>query len=195
MYGFMLVIKALNNDFSRRGGDLFMYDEQKKIFKFQRRFGLKFHYLTALKVDSVKVRKWFRKLDFFDIFGLGGMAVMLTIQQAEGWALADTGELIIVNLISTIYMAVIFIFIILYLCAPIDTIEFKTPTITYRIGVTKKLNNTSIFKKYMHNLKTFLKDARDPELRKPFFKRIALFLILVLGTLTYTIINLVSYFY
>ncbi len=195
MYGFMLVIKAFNTDFSRKGGDLFTFDEQKKVFKFQRRFGLKFHYLTALKVDSLKVRKWFRRLDFFDIFGLGGMTVMLTVQQIEGWALADTSELMIINLISTIYMVVVFVFIILYLCAPIDTIEFKTPTITYRIPVTKKLNNSTLIKKYSQNLKTFLKDARDPELRKVFFKRIALFLILVLGTLTYTIINLITYFY
>jgi hypothetical protein len=146
-------------------------------------------------VNSIKVRKWFRKLDFFDIFGLGGMTVMLTMQQIEGWALADTAEIMIINLVSTIYMAIIFVFIILYLCIPIDTIEFKTPTITYRIPVTKRLNNSTLIKKYIHNLKTFTKDALNPELRKVFFKRIAMFLILVIVTLIYTVVTLVNYFY
>lgn len=194
MYGFMLLIKALCYDFSRRGADNFSFDESNKIFKFQRRIAYKFHYITAKKVESVKVRKWYRQLDFFDIFGLGGMLIMLTIQQIEGWAIADTTGLITDNIISTIYMIIVFIFIILFLCLPIDVIEFKTPSITYRIRVTTKLNDKTLIKKYISNLKSLPKECFKEDMKKTFLIRIGIVAALILGALTYTIYILLTYF-
>lgn len=194
MYGVMLLVKALNKDFSRKGEDLFYYNEQEKIFKFQRKFAFKFHTITTLNTESVKVKKWFRKLDFFDIFGLGGMLIMLTVQQVEGWSIADTSSVIADNIISSIFMIVVFIFIFLYLCMPIDVVEFKTPTITYRIRITKKLKETSLSKKWINNLKSLLKDATSDDLSKTFKIRALTFLILIVGSLLVTIALLVSYF-
>ena len=108
---------------------------------------------------EVKVRKWYRKLDFFDIFGLGGMIIMLVLQQTEGWAIADSSYVITDNIMSTIYMVIILIFIFLYLCLPIDVVEFKTPSITYRIRVTKKLGDQNLIGKYISNLASFPKEV------------------------------------
>ena len=125
MYGSILLLKALCLDFSKEGGVNYSFDKQSRVFKFERRFAYKFFNIKAKNVESIKVRKWFRRLDFFDIFGLGGMLVMLILQQTEGWAIAEGSAVITNNIISTIYMAVILIIIFLYLCLPLDVIEFK----------------------------------------------------------------------
>ncbi|MGV9173970.1 MAG: hypothetical protein ACOC35_15590, partial [Promethearchaeia archaeon] len=195
MFGSILLIKALCLDFSKKKGVKCSFDEENKVFKFQRRFAYKFFNIKAKDVESIKVRKWFRRLDFFDIFGLGGMLIMLTLQQTEGWAIADTSAVVTNNLISTIYMVVIFIFIFLYLCMPIDVIEFKTPTITYRIRVTTKAGGKSLLQKYVHNLKNFPKDALQKDMKKTFLLRVGIYLALILGTLLFTIITLIGYFY
>ncbi len=196
MYGLMLIFKAISYDFSRKGGNLFNYDKDKKIYKFQREFGYKFHYVTAYNVESVKVRKWYRKLDAFDIFGLGGMLVMLTIQQVEGWAIASTLGVITDNIISTIYMGIVFIFIILYLCHPIDVVEFKTSTITYRNRVTLKLKEKGLMRKYFSNLKNSHKNIkRDSEMHKTFMQRSGMIATVFFFTLIYTVYNLINYFY
>ncbi|MGQ4874961.1 MAG: hypothetical protein ACP6IY_12915 [Promethearchaeia archaeon] len=198
MYGFMLLVKAFNEDFSRKGATLFEYNPEKKIFKFQKRFAYKFQYITAYKVESVKVKKWFRRLDFFDIFGICGMLIMLTLQQTEGWAIIDPeivqSNVIYDNIISTIYMAVCFFLIFLYLCVPIDVIEFKTPTIVYRIPITIKTENQNFFKKCLFNLKNFMKDIKENNAMKTFKIRLGAFLTLIIGTLIFTTILLISYF-
>jgi len=200
MYGTMLLFKASNRDFSRKGGNQFEYNKEKKIYKFQRFFGYKFHYVTAYNVESVKVRKWYRKLDAFDIFGLGGMVIMLTVQQIEGWAIANPAfvptSVIWDNIISTIYMVVVFIFIFLYLCLPIDVIEFKTPTITYRNRVTLKRKDQGLLKKYIKNLTSFPKDIReDPFIKRTFMQRSGMLATIFFFTLIYTIYNIINYFY
>ncbi|MHA2288986.1 MAG: hypothetical protein ACXABG_09375, partial [Promethearchaeota archaeon] len=101
MYGSMLLVKSLFYDFSKKGSDTFQYNENSKLFKFRRIFGYKFHYIAANNVESIAVRKWFRKLDFFDIFGICGLLIFLTIQQLEGWLTADTLALKYDNIIST----------------------------------------------------------------------------------------------
>jgi hypothetical protein len=196
MYGLILIFKAISYDFSRKGGNLFHYDKDKKIYKFQRNFGYKFHYVTAYNVESVKVRKWYRRLDMFDIFGLGGMLVMLALQQTEGWAIVSTLGVVNDNIISTIYMVIVFIFIFLYLCIPIDVIEFKTPTITYRNRVTLKLKEKGLFNKYIKNVKSFPNEIkRNSELHGTFMQRSGMIATIVFFTLIYAIYNLISYFY
>ena len=134
------------------------YNEESNIFRFKRTFSYKFHYLTAHNIEYIDVKKWFRKLDFFDIFGLGAMLIMLTIQQIEGWVIVNSVSVIIDNIISTVYMGVVFIFIILYVCLPIDVIEFKTPSIIYRIPITLKSHKKNKFSRYYENLREFPKE-------------------------------------
>jgi len=194
MYGFMLIVKAYSFDFSKRGEDKFYYNKENSIFKFRRRFGKKFHYISARNIESVKIRKWFRKLDFFDIFGLGAMMVMLTIQQIEGWVIVDTIPTIIHNIISTIYMGIIFIFIILYVCLPIDVIEFKTPSLIYRIQITLKLKDKNLIQKYYNNLKEFFKEVLKGDLIRTFKLRIGVILVLIIGSVFYSIYIIISFF-
>jgi hypothetical protein len=143
MYGLMLLVKAVFYDFSKKNGDSFRFNEESKEFKFKREFLHKFHYIGANKVESLSVKKWYRKVDFFDVFGICGLLVFLTLQQLEGWIAADTLPLRIDNLISTLLWILIIAFVIFYLCFPIDFIEVKSPSITYRIQITLKLKETN----------------------------------------------------
>jgi len=194
MFGFMLLVKSFCFDFSRKGGDTFYYSEESKTFMFKRKFSFKFHYITAHNIEYVKVKKWFRKLDFFDIFGLGAMLIMLTIQQIEGWVIINSISVISDNIISTIYMCIIFIFVILYVCLPIDVIEFKTPSITYRIRITLRLKSKSLFHKYYNNIREFPKEILKEDLFKTFIKRISVIIFIILGSLFYSIYVLIASF-
>ncbi len=193
MYGIMLLIKSFSFDFSRKGEDKFYYDKEHKIFKFRRNFSYKFHNITAHNIEYVKVRKWFRKLDFFDIFGIGSMLVMLTIQQIQGWALVNSISVITDNIISTIYMGIVLIFVILYVCLPIDVIEFKTPSILYRIRITLKFNGKGIIHKFYNNLREFPKEVLKDDLFKTFILRISIILFLILGSVFYSIYTLIAF--
>ncbi len=194
IYGFILLVKGYSLDFSNVEEDKFFYDQENSIFKFSRKFGIKFQYITAHNVESVKIRKWFRKLDFFDIFGLGVMITMLTIQQFEGWFIADTTLTINDNIISTIYMGFVFVFIFLYVCLPIDMIEFKTPSLVYRIQISLKLKHKNLIKKYYNNLKEFFKEVLKGDLIRTFRLRIGVILVLIIGSIFYSMYIIISFF-
>ena len=194
MYGFILLVKSHSFDFSKKGGDTFYYNKVNGIFKFRRKFSYKFQYITTRNVESLKIRKWFRKLDFFDIFGLGTMIIMLTIQQIEGWFIADTNSTIIDNIISTIYMVIVFIFLILYIILPVDVIEFKTPSIVYRIQVTTKLKKLNILQKFLNNVKQFPREALKEDMIRTLRLRLFVILILIIGAIFYSIYYIISFF-
>jgi len=194
IYGSILLVKSFSYDFSNKEGDTFHFDENDKSFKFKRKFSFKFHYVTAKNVEAVNMIKWFRKIDFFDITMIGWLLILLTLQQVQGWALADTPVIILDNLISTFFMIIIILFIILYLCVPIDVIEFKTASITYRIRITTKIKEENILKKYINNLKSFPKEVRRGEMKKTFYLRIGIVLLLIIITAIVTSILLITYF-
>jgi hypothetical protein len=185
MYGLMLLVKAVFYDFSKKNGDSFKYNEESKEFRFKREFLHKFQYIGANKVESISVRKWYRKIDFFDVFGICGLLVFLTLQQLEGWIAADTLPLRIDNLISTLLWILIIAFFIFYLCFPIDFIEVKSPSITYRVQITLKLKETNIFKQYIKNLKNFPKEIMQPEMKNTFLIRMVIIFALIFGSLFY----------
>lgn len=185
MYGIMLVIKGFFYDFSKKGGDTIQFSEESKKFRFKRIFSYKFQFVAANNVKSVVVRKWYRKLDFFDIFGISGLLIFLTIQQIEGWLVADTLILISDNLISTSLWIAIIIIIVFYLCIPIDVIELKTATITYRIPITLKLKGKKLYAKYISNLKNFPNEILEPDLKKTFLVRMTVVILLIFGAMLY----------
>lgn len=188
MYGLMLLIKSLFYDFSKKGGDTFQFNEKAKKFRFKRIFSYKFHYIAANNVESVSVRKWFRKLDFFDIFGISGLLIFLTVQQLEGWLTADTLVLILDNLISTSLWIAIIIIVVFFLCLPIDVIEVKTVTINYRIPVSLKVVDKKHIFKYIRNLKKFPKAVIKPEMKKTFLLRMSAVILLIFGAMMYVAI-------
>ena len=194
MYGIMLLVKSLFYDFSKKGGDTLQYSDVLKKFRFGRTFSSKFYYVGANNVDSIKVRKWFRKLDFFDIFGISGLLVFLTVQQFEGWLIADTLSLLLDNLISAALWISIIVIVILFLCLPIDVIELKTETITYRIPITLELKGKKLISKYYHNLVKFPKDVLKPDMKKTFLVRLTIIILLVFGAMLYVAIYFVFTF-
>jgi len=131
------------------------------------------------------VRKWYRKLDFFDIFGISGLLVFLTLQQLEGWLIADTLNLVIDNLISTSLWIAIIMIIVFYLCLPIDVIELKTATITYRIPITLKIKDKKLISKYLNNLKSFSKEVLKPDMKNTFLVRVSAVILLIFGAMIY----------
>jgi len=185
MYGLMLLVKALFDDFSKKGGDTFQFNEKSKTFRFKRMFSYKFRYVAANNVESINVRKWYRKLDFFDIFGISGLLIFLTLQQLEGWIIADTPNLVLDNLISTSLWIVVIIIIVFYLCIPVDVVEIKTSTITYRISITLKKKDKKLISKYMNNLKYFSKEVRKPDMKNTFLARISVVVLLIFGAMIY----------
>ena len=185
MFGLMLLVKAFFDDFSKKGGDIFQFNEKSKEFRFKRKFSYKFRYVAANNVDSINVRKWYRKLDFFDIFGISGLLIFLTLQQLEGWITADTLNLVLDNLISTSLWIVIIIIIVFYLCLPVDVVEIKTATITYRISITLKNKDKKLISKYMNNLKYFSKEVLKPDMKNTFLARISVVILLIFGVLIY----------
>jgi hypothetical protein len=194
MYGSMLIVKAVLSDFSKKNGDSFNFNEELKEFRFKREFLQKFHYVAAKNVESISVKKWYRKIDFFDVFGICGLLVFLTLQSLEGWIAADTLTLRIDNLISTLVWIVIIAFIIFYLCFPIDFIEVKSPSITYRIQITLKLKETNRIKQYIKNLKNFLKEIMKPEMKKTFLIRMVIIFGLIFGSLFYMVFYFLIFF-
>lgn len=185
MYGLMLFVKSLFYDFGNKDGDILQFDEELKKFRFKRSFYYKFNYVATNNIESINVRKWYRKLDFFDIFGISGLLVFMTIQQVEGWVIADTMGLIIDNLLSTSLLCVVIVFIIFYLCLPIDVVEFKTTSITYRIPITLDLKEDRLINKYLKNLKVFPKEVLKPDMRKTFFMRLGAIGAFIIGALIY----------
>jgi len=188
MYGLMLLVKAVFYDFSKKNGDSFKFDEASKEFTFKREFLHKFHYIAAKNVESISIKKWYSKIDFFDVFGICGLLVFLTLQSLEGWIAADTLTLRIDNLISTLVWIVIIAFIIFYLCFPIDFIEVKSPSITYRIQITLKIKETNTIKQFIKNLKNFPKEIMKPEMKNTFLIRMVVIFGLIFGSLFYMMV-------
>ena len=194
MYGSMLIVKAVLSDFSKKNGDSFNFNEELKEFRFKREFLQKFHYIAAKNVESINVKKWYRKIDFFDVFGICGLLVFLTLQQLEGWLAADTLTLRIDNVISTLLWITVIVLIILYLCFPIDFIEVKSPSITYRVQISLKLKETSRVKQFVKNLKKFPKEIMEPEMKKTFLIRMSGIFALIFGSLFYMMIYFLIFF-
>jgi hypothetical protein len=194
MYGSMLIVKAVLSDFSKKNGDSFNFNEESKEFRFKREFLQKFHYIAAKNVESISVKKWYRKIDFFDVFGICGLLVFLTLQQLEGWIAADTLTLRIDNVISTLLWILVIVLIILYLCFPIDFIEVKSPSITYRVQISLKLKESNIIKQFIKNLKNFPKEIMEPEMKRTFLIRMSGIFGLIFGSLFYMMIYFLIFF-
>ena len=194
MYGSMLIVKAVLSDFSKKNGDSFNFNEELKEFRFKREFLQKFHYVAAKNVESISVKKWYRKIDFFDVFGICGLLVFLTLQQLEGWIAADTLTLKMDNVISTLLWILVIVLFILYLCFPIDFIEVKSPSITYRIQISLKLKEANRVKQFIKNLKNFPKEIMEPEMKKTFLIRMSSIFGLIFGSLFYMMIYFLFFF-
>jgi len=191
IYGIILVVKALNYNFSNKGGDAFDYDRSNQIFRFKRRFKFKFHYITHYNVESVSIKKQFRKLELLDISFLGWILILTFAYQIQSWMILNTSQFIFNNIIFSIFIVIEFVFIFLYLCLPIDQIEVKTPQNVHMIEITIKLENKNVLNKYFDNLKKLPIEILKEELKKPFILRISLMILLILISVisTYTILT------
>jgi len=194
IYGSILLLKAFSHDFSDTNGDIFFYSDTLKKFSFRRRFQYKFHYITAKNVETISTKKWFKKLDAFDIIFNTGLLIFLISQLGFGWGLADSFNLILDNIFSTIVSIIIIIEIFYYLCFPIDVIEFKTATVKYRIPVTLKLKYNNVFDKYIKEFAKFLKSNQEKDMKKTFFIRLGVLGLIILGVVSYVLIFFLFFF-
>jgi len=194
MYGLMILVKAVFYDFSKKDGDSFKYNEESKEFMFRREFLHKFHYISAKNVESLSIKKWYRKIDFFDVFGICGLLVFLTLQSLEGWIAAGTLLLKIDNLFSTLLWIIVIAFFIFYLCFPLDFIEIRSSSITFRIQITLKKEEPNRIYQYIKNLKNFPREIMKPEMKKTFLIRMVIIFGLVFGSIIYMAIYFVFFF-
>jgi hypothetical protein len=194
LFGSILLVRSISQDFSDKNGDVFFYDEMKKIFKFRRNFQYKFQYASAFNVEEISIKKWFRRLDAFDIILIMGLIIFLITQQGFGWVLADTLTLITDNIFSTLILLIILIGIFYYLCYPIDVIEFKTVSVKHRIPVSLKSENSNFFKKYLINSVLFLKKIQGKEMKKTFLIRFGIMFIIIIGDFFFLLIYFLFFF-
>ena len=185
MYGFILITKGILFDFNKREGNSIEIGENSYIFKFKRLSRFKFQFIEARKTKSITLKKWFRKMDFFDIFSISGIIIFLTLQQTQGWVISDTMGLIYDNIISTIYMMIILIFIFIYICFPVDVIEFRTPSIKYQIDTTLRIDQKRKISWYLSNFKQTMKEIFKSDLKRTFWIRLSFIGLLIIGTLIY----------
>ncbi len=186
-YGIILIIRAINHDFSKNNGDEIQYNIDLQKFTLCREFMFKFQYMMFDKVKSVKITKWYRKLDFFDFVGLGGLIIFLTIQQFEGWVLANSLGLILDNIISTIVLLIIMILVFLFIFLPINVIELNIPSITYRINITLKKEDRSYLKSFKSNIYENFKAIFRKELKRTCYIRLIVIFVLILGVCIYMV--------
>jgi len=135
-----------------------------------------------------------RKLDFFDIVALIGLLLFLPIQQFQGWFFADTLALIIDNILSTIVMLIILLFVFIFLCWPINVIYLRTPSITYRIHITLKQAKKSLIKRLRSTFKENFKIIRGREMKRVFLIRFIGMFLIILGVVVYMIIYFIFFF-
>jgi hypothetical protein len=188
MYGLMLIVKSVFFDIGKKNGDNFQYNSEKSIFLSKRVLKGKFQYITAKNIKSILVKKWFRKLDFFDLFGFILLLIFTILQQMHGWNTADTLDLVIINSTSTFFIVILNIFILFYLCFPIDVIEFSTGTVNFRLEITLNQEKKGFIAKYIGNLTLGIKELKNPEMRKILILRLAIYFGVVFGAIIYMII-------
>ena len=194
IYGFILITKSISQDFGKKNGDSISYDQQSKLFAFKRELPFKFQCFSASNVERVRIKKWFRKLDAFDLVFISGLLLFSTLQLGFGWAINDSFSVIMDNIITTLIWLVLIFIIFAYVCVPIDVIEIITKTITYHIPITKGAQIKSYLKRYFVNLKISLKLLTTEEMKKVFFLRIVTLFSIIIGVVLYLLIYFIFLF-
>jgi hypothetical protein len=190
LYGIILIVKAISHNFSNQDGDTSDYDKNYKTFRFKREFKTKFKYVTHYNVNSVSLIKCFRKLELLDMALMGWMLILTIAYQVESWIILNNSTFLFNNLSSTAFLVIEILFVIFYVCLPIDQIEIRTPHYINRIEITTKIEGKNIFTKFIGNLKKFPKEILKTELKKSFILRLStiIFLILISFISTYIIL-------
>ena len=193
-YGMILIVRSFNEDFINRNKYNLSYNTDENRFTLNREFKFKFQFIQFKNVRSLEIIKWYRKLDFFDIVAIIGLLVFLSVQQFQGWILADNFTLIVDNIFSTIIMAVILLLIFLFLCLPIDVIEIKTPSINYRIEVSLEKENKS----FMERIKSYILESFNAiskrEMKKVFVLRFGTIILILISVCIYMAIYFTFFF-
>jgi len=188
IYGFILIVEAVTQDFSKKGSELFFYDESTRVFKSYRKFWKKFQYIEAKNVKDIKVTYRLRSLDFFDVASITWLTMILIIQMGLGWYISDSLSLILYDLISTLVGILIIIMLFIYLCFPINVVEFKTSTIKYQIPLSIQASKKNFIENIKQKITTFKETFKDNELRRVFLIRTRIFGLIILGSIVFLII-------
>ena len=190
--GWQVDLKAVSDGHSNR---FFVSPNSKQnIFTLYREFKFKFQFIQFKNLKNYEITKWYRKLDFFDIAAIIGLVVFLTIQQFQGWFLADTFNLILDNLFSTIVMGIILLLIFLFLCLPIDVIELNTSSIKYRIEIPLKKEKQSFINRIKSIIFENLKVISDREMKKVFLIRLGGICTIIIGCCIYMTVYFAFFF-
>jgi hypothetical protein len=187
-YGIILIVRAFNQDFSNHNRNTVVYNLKEHRFALNREFTFKFRFIIFKNIKSLMIRKWYRKLDFFDMTAIIGLLIFLPVQQFQGWMLADTLPLILDNVFSTVVMFIILTLIFLFVCLPVNVIELKTSSITYRIQTSLKSEEKSLLKKMVLHFLEKVKSISDQAMKRVFLIRVASISSIIIGVCIYMII-------
>jgi len=184
IFGTILIIQAISNDFSEKDGVIIDYDQNDKTFRFEQNFRSRFLRINTLQSTEVEVKDQFRKVTIFEILVLSLVLVYSMIETVQSWAISSSTNMILNSVITTIFLCVVYFLIFLYLCVPTNHLQVRTPTMKYNVPVTLK-----------NQKKGFLEGVLSDDLKKSFTMRCLYLLIAGVGTLIGTLIYLNIFFF
>jgi len=182
LFGTMLIVRAIMNDFSDKNGVHIDYNDSNKSLSFKQDFRSHFMRINVFQLSGLEVTNSSRKINLLDFLLIPILIGESTIQTILSWVTTTTPNLIQTSVITTVFLGVIYFLFFLYLCLPSSHLRLRTPTLSYDIPVT-----------LAHQKKRFLSGILAKDLRRSFILRccfIALIGILsAIGILIYLNLN------
>lgn len=184
IFGVILIVKAISQDFSNKNGVQIDHDEIKKTSSFHQNFRHKFVRIETLQSSGVEPTRQFRKLNFFELILIPILLAFSTIQTVQSWMFSTSALIILDSVITTAVLCVVYLLIFLYLCVPLDQLRLTTPTKKYDIPITLTTRK-----------KRFLDGVLSSDLKKSFILRCLLIAIIGVLSLIGTLLYLNLYFF
>lgn len=178
IFGVLLIVKAVANDFSDNNGVAIDYDIEKRALSFKQTYRSRFVRIDTLQETDLKVVGQFQKISVFELLLIPILLTFSTIQTVQSWVLSSSPAVISNSVITTIFLTFIYLLIFLYVCSPTDHLEVRTPTFEYFIPITLTSGKNGV-----------LKGVLSSDLKKGFWFRSILILVTgfcaLLGVLLY----------
>ncbi|MHA1265649.1 MAG: hypothetical protein ACTSRS_10485 [Candidatus Helarchaeota archaeon] len=184
IFGTALIIKAYLNDFSNKNGIHLIFHEDTKTITYEQHFRSKFFRIETFQPTEFEVINQFRKISVYDLLLVAILLIFATIETVQSWAISMNSTIILNSVITTVALIGVCFVIFLYVCAPIDQLEIRTPTYRYHIPVTKSSHKTSSFQ-----------GVFSKTLKKGFLLRCTFILLVIVGTIIGTVIYLAPFFF
>lgn len=184
IFGTLLMVRAISNDFSDKNGVQVDYDTTMKTIRFEQTFHSRFTHIKTLQSTEARVMGQFRQINIFDIMLISPILIFSTIETVQSWAISSSSNVILNSVITTGFLALVYLLIFLYICTPLNHLRLSTPTLKLSIPVTSTKHEKHLFEGIL-----------STDLKKSFLYRCLFLVIIGVSTLIGTLIYLNLYFF